>query len=66
MLKFEGLILTVGGVGLSICLTGMAWCYGEYKKIEGRQEASKDITEGLTKLRIDLIEERLKVKEAAE
>lgn len=57
----DNLIITGSGIVISVCLVAIAWSYGEWKKIEGRQEAGKEFNEVLTKLRIDLLEAKLKV-----
>ena len=62
----DELILTGCGIAISVCLVAIAWSYGEYKKIEGKEEAAKGFSEVLTKLRIDLMEARLKVENEAE
>ena len=61
----DDLILTGCGIVISVCLVGMAWSYGEYKKIEGREESVKEFRDTLSKLRIELLEARLKVEDEA-
>ncbi len=53
----DDLILTGCGIVISVCLVGMAWSYGEYKKIEGREESVKEFRDTLSKLRIELLKE---------
>lgn len=54
-----------GSVALTICLIGMAWGYGEVKKIEGRQEAAREFEMRLLNLKIDLENDWKKRKEEA-
>ena len=54
-----------GTVALTISLIGMAWSYGEVKKIEGRQEVRRDWEMALLNLKMDLENDYKKRKEEA-
>lgn len=41
-------------ITMSVALIGMAWSYGEFKKIEGKKEASREFEMDLLNLKMDL------------